>query len=47
MAIGAGGDGPAIRLDELLKTGRSYKSATFENKVLSGTGGGTELDSDF
>lgn len=35
FAIGAGGDGPAIRLDTMLKTGRSYASDTFMNHSLT------------
>ena len=36
LTIGANGDGPAIRLDELLKKGRSYSCETFDNPSFSG-----------
>ena len=35
FAIGAGGDGPAIRLDTMLKIGRTYESKTFQNNSLT------------
>ena len=36
MAVGAGGKGPALRIDDLLKDGNTYVSDTFENKLLHG-----------
>ena len=35
MTVGAQGDGPSIRIDETLKHGKSYKSKTFNNEVLT------------
>lgn len=29
------GEGPAIRLDELLKFGKTYRSETYDNEVLT------------
>jgi len=34
LAIGMGGDGPALRVDETLSTGWSYKCVTYDNQVL-------------
>jgi len=39
LAIGMGGDGPALRVDMELKTGRSYRSLTYDNDVLTGKDG--------
>jgi len=39
MTVGAKGDGPAIRLDEKLKNGKSYSSETFKNPILTGKEG--------
>ena len=38
LAIGMGGDGPALRVDETLSTGRSYKCLAYENENLMGKG---------
>ena len=35
LTIGANGQGPAIRFDEKLETGRSYCSETFQNDILT------------
>ena len=35
LTIGANGQGPAIRFDEKLETGRSYSSETFQNDILT------------
>jgi len=32
LSIGAGGDGPAIRIDDDLLNGHSYRSKTYENE---------------
>ena len=35
FCVGFDGDGPAIRVDDQFKQGRSYKSATFNNEPLT------------
>ena len=35
MTVGANGEGPALRLDDKLQTGRSYHSETFDNDLLT------------
>lgn len=35
LAIGMGGEGPALRLDEKLQYGKSYRSLTYENEILT------------
>lgn len=35
LAIGMGGEGPAIRIDEKLQYGKSYRSETYNNNVLT------------
>jgi len=35
LAIGSGDKGPALRIDETLKVGRSYQSETFQNEPLT------------
>lgn len=35
MTVGSNGDGPAIRFDDKLDTGRSYHSETFDNELLT------------
>lgn len=42
---GDDGDGPALRFDDTLKVGRSYKSETFANQILTSKEG--PLASDF
>ena len=36
LAIGMGGEGPALRVDETLNQGRTYRSETYENDALTG-----------
>ena len=42
LCVGFDGKGPAIRVDDLLKTGRTYESETFRNQPL-----GIENGNDF
>lgn len=35
LTVGMEGEGPAIRLDELLKFGKTYRSETYDNDVLT------------
>ena len=36
LSIGAQGEGPAIQIDETFKFCNTYKSATFNNELLTG-----------
>lgn len=35
LAFGMGGEGPALRLDEQFKNGKSYNSLTYANDLLT------------